>query len=117
MPLPSDVHTKLLTDPDPAPQPRTLRSRRYTKFLTDPRLNSIEPVVYTAAQASEALQVSEDTIGRMVRRGVLPRVPHIDGKVLIPRRALDALVAGDQLASVGRPPGGASKRSMRSAAS
>jgi excisionase family DNA binding protein len=81
------------------------------------RLSSIEPVVYTVVQASEALQVSEDTISRLVRRGVLPRVPHIDGKVLIPRRAVDALVAGDQLPSTESTAAGANKRSIRSAAS
>ena len=56
------------------------------------RLSACEPAVYTVAQAAEVLQVSDDTIGRMVRRGVLPRVPHVGGKVLIPRRALDRLV-------------------------
>jgi hypothetical protein len=34
----------------------------------------------------------------MVRRGVLPRVPHVGGKVLIPRRALDRLIDGPDLA-------------------
>jgi excisionase family DNA binding protein len=81
------------------------------------RLRSVEPVVYTIVQASEALQVSEDTISRLVRRGVLPRVPHIDGKVLIPRRAIEALVSGDQPSSTSPMAGGESKRSIRSAAS
>ena len=56
------------------------------------RLSVCEPAVYTVAQAAEVLQVSEDTVGRIVRRGVLPRVPHVGGKVLIPRRALDRLI-------------------------
>lgn len=56
------------------------------------RLSVCEPAVYTVAQAAEVLQVSEDTIGRIVRRGVLPRVPHVGGKILIPRRALDRLI-------------------------
>jgi excisionase family DNA binding protein len=62
------------------------------------RLTRCEPAVYTIAQAAEVLQVSEDTVGRLVRRGTLPRVPHVDGKVLIPRRALDHLthVEADQ---------------------
>ena len=55
------------------------------------RLTRCEPAVYTVAQAAEVLQVSEDTVGRLVRRGTLPRVPHVEGKVLIPRRALDHL--------------------------
>jgi excisionase family DNA binding protein len=49
------------------------------------------PAVYTVSQAAEVLQVSEDTVGRMVRRGVLPRVPYVGGKVLIPRQALDRM--------------------------
>ena len=56
------------------------------------RLSACEPAVYTVAQSAEVLQVSEDTVGRMVRRGVLPRVPHVGGKVLIPTRALDRLI-------------------------
>ena len=56
------------------------------------RLSVCEPAVYTVAQAAEVLQVSEDTVGRIVRRGALPRVPHVGGKILIPRRALDRLI-------------------------
>jgi excisionase family DNA binding protein len=56
------------------------------------RLQSCSPAVYTVHQAAEVLQVSEDTIGRLVRRGVLHRVPHLDGKVLIPRQAVARLV-------------------------
>jgi excisionase family DNA binding protein len=64
------------------------------------RLSACEPAVYTVAQSAEVLQVSEDTIGRMVRRGVLPRVPHVGGKVLIPKRALDRLIEAPGLAQV-----------------
>lgn len=81
------------------------------------RLRSVEPVVYTVVQASEALQVSEDTISRLVRRGVLARVPHIGGKVLIPRREIDALVVGSQPSLAGSAGAGDSNRSIRSAAS
>jgi excisionase family DNA binding protein len=56
------------------------------------RLQPCSPAVYTVSQAAEVLQVSDDTIGRLVRRGVLPRVPHLDGKVLIPRRAVASLI-------------------------
>lgn len=52
------------------------------------------PAVYTVAQAAVVLQVSEDTVARLVRRGVLHRVPHVGGKVLIPRAAVDELLAG-----------------------
>jgi len=57
------------------------------------RICEPEPAVYTVAQAAVVLQVSEDTIARLVRRGVLHRVPHVGGKVLIPRAAVDELVA------------------------
>ena len=58
------------------------------------RLVEPAPLVYTVAQAATALQISPDTVTRLVRRGVLDRVPHIDGKQLIPRASLDRLVEG-----------------------
>jgi excisionase family DNA binding protein len=61
----------------------------YLRRICDP-----EPSVYTIAQAAVVLQVSEDTVARLVRRGVLHRVPHVGGKVLIPRVTVDELVAG-----------------------
>jgi hypothetical protein len=56
------------------------------------RLCQPEPMVFTAAQVATVLQVSEDTVWRLVKRGVLPRVPHVDGKLLIPREAIRRLV-------------------------
>jgi excisionase family DNA binding protein len=56
------------------------------------RLAKPEPVVYTVTQVASVLQVSTDTVGRLVRRGILPRVPHLEGKLLIPRVAVDRLV-------------------------
>jgi hypothetical protein len=62
----------------------------------------------------------------MVRRGVLPRVPHVGGKVLIPKRALHRLIEGSEpahTAPVAEDAKGAedgdprSSRSIRSAAS
>ena len=53
-----------------------------------------EPAVYTVAQAAAVMQVSQDTVGRLVRRGVLPKLPHLNGKVLIPRVAVHDLVEG-----------------------
>lgn len=90
------------------------------------RLSAHQAAVYTVAQGAAVLQVSEDTIGRMVRRGVLPRVPHVGGKVLIPKRALDRLidsreidqatpaVKGEACSATGEP---RSNRSISSAAS
>jgi excisionase family DNA binding protein len=70
---------------------------RAIERLLGPYLRRIcepEPAVYTVAQAGVVLQVSEDTVARLVRRGVLHRVPHVGGKVLIPRAAVDELLAG-----------------------
>jgi excisionase family DNA binding protein len=70
---------------------------RAVERLLGPYLRRIcepEPAVYTVAQAAIVLQVSEDTIARLVRRGVLHRVPHVEGKVLIPRVTVDELVGG-----------------------
>lgn len=58
------------------------------------RLAEPEPLVYTVSQAAAILQVSPDTVSRLIRRGVLDRVPHVDGKQLIPKRSLEDLVAG-----------------------
>jgi excisionase family DNA binding protein len=63
--------------------------RPYLHRICDP-----EPAVYTAAQAAVVLQVSDDTVARLVRRGVLHRVPHVGGKTLIPRAAVEELLAG-----------------------
>jgi excisionase family DNA binding protein len=63
--------------------------RPYLHRVRDP-----EPAVYTVAQAAVVLQVSDDTVARLVRRGVLHRVPHVGGKMLIPRAAVDELLAG-----------------------
>ena len=56
------------------------------------RLAQPEPIVFTAAQVASVLQVSEDTVWRLVKRGVLPRVPHLDGKLLIPKEAVNRLI-------------------------
>jgi hypothetical protein len=59
----------------------------------------------------------------MVRRGVLPRVPNVGGKVLIPKRALHRLIEASELAHTAPVATAAeagdprSSRSIRSAAS
>ncbi len=80
------------------------------------RLTAYEPTVYTVAQVAEVLQVSDDTVGRLVRRGILPRVPHLEGKVLIPRRAVHRLIEGQPAADSSADAAPASSRSIRSAA-
>jgi excisionase family DNA binding protein len=47
--------------------------RSITPLLRRP--SAPTPAVDTLSQAAELLQVSQDTVSRMVRRGVLPRVP------------------------------------------
>jgi excisionase family DNA binding protein len=54
-----------------------------------------EPAVYTIGQAAHVLQVSHDTVWRLVKRGELRKVPLLTGKTLIPRRALNELLASE----------------------
>jgi len=56
------------------------------------RLHQPEPLVYTVNEAATVLSVSSDTIGRMIKKGVLVRVPHVDGKTLIPKASVHALI-------------------------
>ena len=56
------------------------------------KLSGPEPAVYTIAEAAVVIRVSEDTVSRLVKRGILPRLPHLDGKVLIPREAIERLL-------------------------
>lgn len=60
---------------------------QYLRRLSDP-----EPLVYTVAQAATVLQVSEDTVSRLIKRGLLQRIPHLEGRVLVPRIALERIV-------------------------
>lgn len=80
------------------------------------RLCQPEPAVYTVAQVAVVLQVSDDTVARLVKRGALPRVPHLDGKVLIPRAAVERLVGANGVQPAPAP-SPASMRSISSAAS
>jgi excisionase family DNA binding protein len=77
------------------------------------KLAEPEPLVYTVSQVAMVLQVSTDTVSRLVKRGVLPRVPHLDGKTLIPKSSVVELlteaetqprdrVANDRLGDIGR---------------
>lgn len=56
------------------------------------RLGNPEPLVYTVAQAAAVLQVSEDTVSRLIKRGLLERIPHLEGRVLVPKIALERIV-------------------------
>jgi len=81
------------------------------------KLQAPEPLVYTVGQAADVLQVSTDTVGRLVKRGLLVRVPHLDGKLLIPKSAVEEFIGGDspqhEGPEVALNPGPASRRKSR----
>lgn len=55
----------------------------YLKRLSDP-----EPLVYSVPEAAHVLRTSTNTVRRLVDAGVLPTVPHMGQRVLIPRGAV-----------------------------
>ena len=57
------------------------------------RMGEPAPLVWTTGQAAAALGCSTQTVARLVDRGVLPRVPHMGTLRLIPRAAVERLVA------------------------
>lgn len=59
----------------------------YIKRLAQP-----EPLVCSVTEAARLLCTSTNTIRRLVNDDVLPIVPHMGGRILIPRRALHHLV-------------------------
>jgi len=82
----------------------------YMRRLADP-----EPLVYSVRDAAHVLRTSTNTVRRLVDEGVLPIVPHMGQRIVIPRLAVVRLVeAGDWL-QLG-PASDASPR-LRSAAS
>jgi excisionase family DNA binding protein len=78
----------------------------YLRRLADP-----EPLVYNVEQAAHVLATSTKTVRRLVDEGVLPVVPHMGHRVVIPRSAVVRLVnaAGDakpESPATSRPNGG-----------
>jgi excisionase family DNA binding protein len=61
----------------------------YLRRLADP-----EPLVYNVAEAAHVLATSTKTVRRLVDEGVLPVVPHMGHRVVIPRSAVMRLVDG-----------------------
>lgn len=55
--------------------------------LTDP-----EPLTYSIPQAAKVLGTSQDTVRRLIAADHLPLVPHMGGRRLIPRTAVERLV-------------------------
>jgi len=72
----------------------------YLRRLSDP-----EPLVYNVREAAAVLRTSETTIRNMIDTGVLPVVPHMGNRVVIPRKAVVHLVeAGLPSSDTGRQP-------------
>lgn len=63
--------------------------RPYLRRLIDP-----EPLTYTVPQAAVVIGVRAPTVKRLVDEGHLPLVPHMPGRRLIPRAAVEAFVNG-----------------------
>jgi excisionase family DNA binding protein len=61
---------------------------RYLRRLSDP-----EPLVYSVREAAHVLATSTTTVRRLVDDGVLPTVPHMGQRIVIPRIAVVDLVA------------------------
>lgn len=55
---------------------------------------AVRPVAYTKRQAGLALGVSDRTIGRLIAEGLLPTVPHVGDRCLIPVAAVEAFASG-----------------------
>jgi len=77
----------------------------YLRRLADP-----EPLVFSVPEAARVLRTSTNTVRRLVEERVLPTVPHMGQRVLIPRSAVQRLVeagaapAIPQLTVVPEPP-------------
>ena len=52
----------------------------------------VEPITYSVPGAALAIGTSQDTVRRLIRTGVLPTVPHMGERLLIPRSAVVRLV-------------------------
>jgi excisionase family DNA binding protein len=59
----------------------------YIRRLSDP-----EPLVYSIREAAHALSTSTTTIRRLIDEGVLPIVPHMGQRIVVPRGAVLRLV-------------------------
>ena len=60
----------------------------YLRRLSDP-----EPLVYSVRETAHVLRTSTTTVRRLVDEGVLPTVPHMGQRIVIPRLAVADLVA------------------------
>jgi excisionase family DNA binding protein len=66
----------------------------YLRRLADP-----EPLVYSVREAAHVLSTSTTTVRRLIDEGVLPVVPHMGQRIVIPRRAVLRLVESAEVAA------------------
>jgi excisionase family DNA binding protein len=59
----------------------------YLRRLADP-----EPLVYSVREAAHVLSTSTTTVRRLIDEGVLPVVPHMGQRIVVPRMAVLRLV-------------------------
>lgn len=57
------------------------------------RLSDPEPLVYSVPETAHVLRTSTTSVRRLVETGILPVVPHLGHRTLIPRAAVAELVA------------------------
>ena len=74
----------------------------YLRRLADP-----EPLVYSVREAAHVLSTSTNTIRRLVEDGVLPIVPHMGQRIVIPRIAVVRLVEARAVEAEDAPAPGA----------
>jgi excisionase family DNA binding protein len=68
--------------------------RKIGRYLS--RLGDPEPLVYNVSETAEVLRTSTKTVRRLLSDGILPTVPHMGERILIPRRAVQGLVDAAQ---------------------
>jgi excisionase family DNA binding protein len=59
----------------------------YLRRLADP-----EPLVYSVPETAHVLRTSTTTVRRLIDEGVLPTVPHMGQRLVVPRQAVVRLV-------------------------
>jgi excisionase family DNA binding protein len=69
----------------------------YLRRLADP-----EPLVYSVREAAHVLSTSTSTIRRLIDEGVLPIVPHMGQRIVVPRAAVRRLVNSAERPAVER---------------
>jgi len=60
------------------------------------RLAGPEPLVYSVPEAAKVLRTSTNTVRRLINEGILPTVPHMGQRVLVPRVAVQRLVEDER---------------------